>query len=335
MRNIIRRILLEELSGSEVLSPSEIALFNELHNQNLTPKDKSKVIDYIKQIATFLDLDPEDAGVYYELFSYNYKPEGDYEKINTTGVFNPANIKPRRTTNVTSRNLVKAKIPFQGSNLSGRWELDNNGLKYYVILSYRWYPIYLYKENVWYEVTNRYSSTTGKQMNYSDPSTYSDELGRDVILVTKEEMEELRRNATYDDIMKNKVKSVVKDKEKLISKKPKLVQNYSYFDAGQPIKVRFKVTDIREEGDKAIVDVTVDDAGAREGNKMIPSNGGYLRGEVPGVTKERVENVIKNRITHNFKDYIGKVPLYRNDEYNFEITPEKHKIKFNFIHTKE
>ena len=84
-------------------------------------------------------------------------------------------------------------------------------------------------------------------MNYSDPSTYSHELGRDVILVTKEEMEELRRNATYDDIMKNKVKSVVKDKEKLISKKPKLVQNYSYFDAGQPIKVRFKVTDIREE----------------------------------------------------------------------------------------
>ena len=68
---------------------------------------------------------------------------------------------------------------------------------------------------------------------------------------------------------------------------------------------------------------------------MIPSNGGYLRGEVPGVTKERVENVIKNRITHNFKDYIGKVPLYHNDTYNFEITPEKHKIKFNFIHTKE
>ena len=135
MRNIIRRILLEELSGSEVLSPSEIALFNELHNQNLTPKDKSKVIDYIKQIATFLDLDPEDAEVYYELFSYNYKPEGDYEKINTTGVFNPENIKPKRTTNITSRNFVKAKIPFQGSNLSGRWELDNNGLKYYVILS--------------------------------------------------------------------------------------------------------------------------------------------------------------------------------------------------------
>ena len=33
-------------------------------------------------------------------------------------------------------------------------------------------------------------------------------------------------------------------------------------------------------------------------------------------------------------DYVGKFPNYKDDTYDFESTPEKHAIKFNFIHTK-
>jgi hypothetical protein len=67
---------------------------------------------------------------------------------------------------------------------------------------------------------------------------------------------------------------------------------------------------------------------------MVPSNGGYLRGEVEGVTKEKVETMIRNYILLNFKDYVGKFPNYENSAYDLETTPEKHAIKFNFIHTK-
>jgi hypothetical protein len=103
------------------------------------------------------------------------------------------------------------------------------------------------------------------------------------------------------------------------------------------------VTDIREEGDKAVIDVTIDDAGLRERkptngqltNKMVPSNGGYLRGEVEGVTKEKVEKMVKNYILLNFKDYVGKFPNYTSSGgYDIESTPERHAIKFNFIHSK-
>ena len=36
---------------------------------------------------------------------------------------------------------------------------------------------------------------------------------------------------------------------------------------------------------------------------------------------------------HNFKDYVGRFPNWSNDTYDLEATPEKHAIKFNFIHT--
>ena len=133
--------------------------------------------------------------------------------------------------------------------------------------------------------------------------------------------------------MKNKPKMAIKNKETLLSKKSRFAR--SWWGENPQIKVRFKITDIREEGDNAIVDIIIDDAGRREGNKMIPSNGGYLTGEIMGATKEYVENVVKDRIVHNFKDYIGKFPVYRDSNYDFNVTPEKHKIKFNFIHTKE
>ena len=67
---------------------------------------------------------------------------------------------------------------------------------------------------------------------------------------------------------------------------------------------------------------------------MIPSQGGYLRGELPNVSKEKVENTVKDRIIHNFKDYVGKHPYYDNT-YNLEKFADKQTIKFNFIHEYE
>jgi hypothetical protein len=205
----------------------------------------------------------------------------------------------------------------------------------------------LFKQDKWYKTSNTYSSSTSRQISNSDPIGYDDNIERDFVWVTIKEMDSLMHGtATYDDIMKGKVKNIVSKKEDFINKKPKFAKNWDYGVGYTPIKARFKVTDIREEGDKAVVDVTIDDAGTRElqprrwgpgmdaSNRMVPSNGGYLRGEVEGVTKEKVEEIIKNHIVHNFKDYIGKFPKWNNDTYDVETTPEKHAIKFNFIHSK-
>jgi hypothetical protein len=58
-----------------------------------------------------------------------------------------------------------------------------------------------------------------------------------------------------------------------------------------------------------------------EGRKYIPSNGGYLKGEVPGITKETIENLIKSDVNYKLSDFIG-------DKKNKNI-------EINIIHSKE
>jgi hypothetical protein len=341
MRDFIRKILKEELNSREVI------LFNKLNSKKNELKVKKNIIEFIEDLTKYLGLDPKMAQYYYLLWKSNYRKEGDYGNIPPEKFIGQKKLPQRTISNTQSNKFVRAKAPFKGSNLEGRWGTDKNGVDYYVVISYNWYPVYLFKQDKWYRSSYTYSSSTSRQMSNADPIGYDDDIERDFVWVTKAEMDTLMYGtATYDDIMKGKVKNIVKKKEDFINKKPKFAKNYTY-GGGTPIKARFKVTDIREEGDKAVVDVTIDDAGTREQqpsrwnpgnmettNRMIPSEGGYLKGEIEGVTKEKVEEIIKNHIIHNFKDYVGKFPKYTNDTYDLETNPEKHAIKFNFIHSK-
>ena len=52
-------------------------------------------------------------------------------------------------------------------------------------------------------------------------------------------------------------------------------------------------------------------------------------------TKEKVEGMIRDYIIRNYKDYVGRFPEWDSETgYDLETAPEKHAIKFNFIHTK-
>jgi len=337
MRSLIKEILKEELDAREVI------LFNTLNSKQKELKVKKNIVDYIQDLCKYMGLDPDMAPYYYNLWKANYRKEGEYEKMSPEDYVGPKDLPQRTIVNTGSKTYVKSKAPFKGSNLEGRWGTDKNGVDYYVVISYRWYPVYLFKQDKWYRTSNTYSSSTSRQMSNADPIGYDDNIERDFTWVTKPEMDALMYGtATYDDIMKGKVKNIVKKKEDFINKKPKFAIEWGWGNGHIPMKARFKVTDIREDGDKAVIDVTIDDAGLRERkptngqltNKMVPSNGGYLRGEVEGVTKEKVENMVRNYILLNFKDYVGKFPNYKNSGYDLETTPEKHAIKFNFIHTK-
>jgi hypothetical protein len=339
MKSLIKQILREELSSREVI------LFDALNSKKTELKTKSNIINYIEDLCKYMSLDPKMAQYYYLLWKANYKKEGGYKNMSPEEFVGPKDLPQRTISNPQSGNFVRSKAPFKGSNIEGRWGTDKNGVDYYVVISYRWYPVYLFKQDKWYRTSNTYSSSTLRQMNNADPIGYDDNIERDFTWVTKPEMDALMYGtATHSDIMKGKVKNLVNKKEDFINKRPKFAYEWSYLANHIPMKARFKVTDIREEGDKAVIDVTIDDAGLRERrptngqltNKMVPSNGGYLRGDVEGVTKEKVENMIKNYILVNFKDYVGKFPNYKSDTggYDIETTPEKHAIKFNFIHSK-
>jgi hypothetical protein len=336
MKDIIKRLLSEELDRREIL------LFNKLNQKKSELKNKKNIIDYIEHLTKMLGMDPETAEYYYQLWKQNYRKEGDYGKIPKEDIITNKKMTPRTMSNTKVSVFAKARAPFKGSNLRGDWFEDGKGVEYYAIISYGWYPIYIFKEGVWYKVTDSYSSSTGRQISNANPINYDSDIEQEVIYVSRKEMGKLQDGATYDEIMRGKVEGLVKGKEDFISKRPRFAQDWGYGEDYTPIKVKFKITDIREEGDRAVIDVTIEDAGVRQKvpdkwggenttRRMVPSQGGYLRGEIPNVDKEKVERTITNRIVNNFKDYVGRWPLYRDGNYDLDPT----KIRFNFIHEYE
>ena len=62
-----------------------------------------------------------------------------------------------KTSNIKARQFVENKIPFTGNNLMG---VLIHGC--YVVYSYGYYPIHVFKDGIWYENTSKYSVTTSK-----------------------------------------------------------------------------------------------------------------------------------------------------------------------------
>ena len=334
MKELIRKILREQNTGTNPLSRTEIMLFKYINSKKKEAKTKPKLMELITTTLKSMGLEPSLAAFYYEMFALNYREDGDYENLTHENFKGVKEFRSRTIPNTKAWEFTIAKMPFKGSNMDARWNTDSNGVDYYAVYSYSWYPIYLFKQGVWYEVTRRYSSSTGRQMSNANPVKYDSNIGKEVVLVTQDEMKQLERSATIDDIMKNKVKSAVKNKEHLISKKPKNVGSVSYWGDNEDanamgFKVKFKVSDVREDDNKIVVDVNVMEVNRKEGNKAIKTPENYTKGELPGVTKERVEKNIIRVIQSDFTNYVGKSqPWGKNVE-------DRSNVKFNFIHEKE
>lgn len=334
MKELILRILREQNTGTNPMSRTEIMLFKYINSKKKEAKTKPKLMELIITTLKSMGLEPSLSAFYYEMFALNYREDGDYENLTHENFKGVKEFRSRTIPNTKAWEFTIAKMPFKGSNMDARWNTDSNGVDYYVVYSFGWYPIYLFKQGVWYEVTRRYSSSTGRQMSNANPVRYDSNIGKEVVLVTQDEMKKLERSATIDDIMKNKVKSAVKNKEHLISKKPKNVGSVSYWGDNEDanamgFKVKFKVSDVREEDGKIVVDVNVMEVNRKEGNKAIKTPENYTKGELPGVTKDRVEKNIIRVIQSDFTNYIGKAqPWGKNVE-------DRSNVKFNFIHEKE
>ena len=87
-----------------------------------------------------------------------------------------------KVANKNCRTFVENMQEFKGSNLEGKFNSNGN----YVVLSYGWYPVFINMGNKWFEVVDRYSSSTARQMYHSRPN--------DTIKVSKETMRDLMFN---------------------------------------------------------------------------------------------------------------------------------------------
>jgi hypothetical protein len=155
MKRLIREILKEEVTNSKDKFHKDI--INLLNREGFTGlSDYNKIINFINH---HLGIKGMEAFELYQVFKDNWRKPDEDELVRTD-----ITKRKLRTSNTRGRNLVINKIPFKGSNTHGEYM---NGS--YVVFSYNWYPIFVFKDGQWFENEDTYSVSTAKQMNQLRP----------------------------------------------------------------------------------------------------------------------------------------------------------------------
>ena len=287
-----------EIASDKVI----VRLFKLFNEYKKTAKTKKELLNTIMEYLPLFGISKAYAIYMLELYLLNFREDGDYSGLNKNNFIDPRNKSGKKTANYQAGDYTKAQLPFQGSNLEGRWTKDRNGVKYYVVKSYGWYPVYIYKEGKWYENFDRYSSSTGKQMNNARPYTYNNEIDTNVYLMSKKEMEMLESGFSHEDVMKKKKESL-----KDFQPSPRITTAKSeYWRGGIPsLNIKFKISSIEDLGDKNAVNVDIYDVLKTENGKQIPTPENYLKGEIPNVTPEKIEKEVERKLRQNFREYLG------------------------------
>ena len=213
MRELIKRILNEE-QETPVLTKKEILLFKYINDNKQESKTKKDLIKFIGEMLRYFGMPLNEATMYYETYTANFRPNGDYENLTKDNFKDYRQFKQRKVTNNTAYEYATAKMPFKGSNVEGQWDVNNKNEWYYVITSYEWYPIFLFINNQWYRTLETYSNSTSKQMNHVNPVRYDSGLQEDVKVVTKYEMERIMDGSyNFDDVKTRRVIDFVRGKD--------------------------------------------------------------------------------------------------------------------------
>lgn len=313
-------MMLEQVEGTDSRIISK--LFKLISTQKTLHNTRGELMKVIKNNLPIFGI-PENQALYIlELYLLNFRKDGDYSDLTKGNFIDPRDMKGKKTANVVSHMYTKAQLPFQGSNLQGYWTKDMNGVKYYIVKSYGWYPVYIYKEGKWYENFDRYSSSTSKQMYKSQPYTYNNDIDTKVYLMSRNEMDMLESGYSHEDVMKKKKESFrdVKPSTRLSTKKSETWRGYI-----PHLNIKFRVSSVDETEDKNIVNVDIIDVIKTHQGKQIPTPENYLKGEIPNVTPESIEKEVERKLKENFREYLG--PKFGN--------PDEELITFKFNHLKK
>ena len=305
-------ILLEE-SSERAFSIDEIKIFNLLNREKQNLKSKGEITEYLKKVLGYLGYDKGDSMYYYYLYSLNYRPDGRYEEIKKGEEKSLSDIKAGKIANYTMSTFAKGKIPFKGNNVEGFWETDPKGVKQFVITSYGWYPIYIFKDKFWYQVSEPFSKSTSKQMGQTRI------WGDNRYVLEPQQMNQLRNGV---DI--NKIQDSIFDGFYDFLKSSYEGRNYIFITGTNPLrqfgyptdKVRFKIRlDSIEKNDKIIFNLDVLEVAFLD-----------IDGKLMTKVKPNVQD---------FEERMGKTleeVLIRNLPHKFEKTAkEKLEINVNFV----
>ena len=326
------KIILEQFENP--MNKVIFKLFKMLDNEKKKRKTRAELIEKIKTLIPYFNI-PKGYELYVlETYLLNYRKDGDYSQLTKENFVDPRKMKGKGTSNPNSYLYSKAQMPFKGSNLEGYWTKDGKGTPFYQVVSYGWYPIYIFRDGKWYEVVGRYSSSTSKQMSNVNPVEWNEELNDEVYLLSKEEMEMLKDGATHEELMKHKMESLKKFEPEL-TKRKKTAKTYHWFggedDFDYPnANIKFKIKSVDIDGDKAIVTVDILDVIERgKDNKEVPTLKNYLKGELTGLNQQRVEDKVKTKIRGILRDYMATRFKYNDED------PKIQNIQFKFNHIKK
>lgn len=310
-----------------VVKPVIVKFFEILNEEKKNHKTRAQLLDKIRDLVPYMGIPEEYSRYLLELYVLNYRKDGDYSELSKDNFVDPRKGEGKTITNPNSNQYTIAKLPFKGSNLSAYWTKDNNGVPIYVVKSYKWYPVFLFKEDKWYRVTAPYSSSTGRQISNANPIRWDDDVKERVVMATPNEMQDLLRNANYDDLMKKKVEALKKKEPELVAKRMSSAK--SEWGMTPRIKVKFKIKKIDIEDDKAVITVDIYDVVKMNWNTEMSTPENYLKGELENIDKDYVEKKVKQNITYNLQDFVGPAAGWS------EELRDEHNIRFKFNHLKK
>lgn len=313
-------------------------LFKYIQAYKKKGRKREDLLEFLKKTLTLMGIPEEYSLFVLESYLLNFRKDGDYSGLTKENFIDPRKLNRQKWTPNTKSNLYTiAQLPFRGSNIEGHWYEDPKGVEYYQVTSYGWYPIYIFKEGIWYENINRYSSSTGRQMSNANPVDrhWNEDLGETVYTLDESEMKNLKNGSTHDEVMKSKIERLKSKEKELQNKKMSLAAHKDwYWNQGEnqapPFKAKFKINSIVNEGDKSKVIIDIYDVVKTLHNKEIATPENYLKGEIPNITKEKVEESIRRKLLSDLKGFLGT----RYHWWRAEI-PKNSLLTFEFNHLKK
>ena len=310
----MKKVRIRENSRERAFSNEEIKMFKILNREKENLGTKEDFISFIKTMLRAIGFDQDDAPRLYYLFSANYRPDGKYEDIMMGDEKSLLGLRPERTPNFKASIFAKSKIPFKGSNLEGFWEKDPSGKLQYIITSYNWYPIYIYKNNKWYRVTESYSKSTSKQM--SNTRIWGDKI----VDLTANQMNQLRRGVKEEEINEDKFEQLYQSLKSYEGRNYNFISTelYNLVQEGYPssrVRFKFRVNNL-DKNDKVNLGVDMLEIAFKDRNGQI-------------ITRVRPEN------TPNFESKMSE--LFTTSFFWFlpqelrKTAKEKLNIDINFV----
>jgi hypothetical protein len=304
LQSIIKRVLLED-SNDKAFTKREVIFFKFINEfkESANPSG-TQISKFIQSNMSSFGFKPEEYTELSNKYTQNYREDGNYEDTKTSELKQYHTLKSKKVSNTNASERVSELLPFKGSNLEGVWEQDGKGNWGYIVLSYNWYPIYIYKFKKWFEASNTYSSSTSKQMRNSRPTRWNSQLGKQVLICDRNEMEQIRRGSINpEQLVVDKNNKFTESIDKLIDSHTLQTIRVGWYPR---VRLSFYYTGVRFNEKMPEVDVNIVKVDKIDNNKIDREAGDFFTGNMDGVSKEYLKTSVNSYFERSFTELLGR-----------------------------